>query len=118
MELNKKVQSGSLKISEDVILTVTKQTVLDVPGVAGLAQGKFNLKNFVVRSDIESSIKITLNVDVAQIDISVNLQYGYKIKDVAQRIQENVKATVQNMTGVTVSKVNVFIADVTKEENY
>jgi len=118
MEMDKKVQGGSLKISEDVILMVTKQTVLEIPGVDSLAHGKFNLKNFVVRSDIESSIKVTLNVDVAQIDISVNLKYGYKIKDVAQRIQENVKATVQNMTGVTVSKVNVFIAGVAKEENF
>ena len=116
MEKGRTIQTGSLKISEDVILTITRQAVMDVPGVYGLAQGRFSLKDFVVRSDTENSIKIILNVDVAQINICVNLLYGYKIKDTAQQIQENVKAMVQNMTGITVSKVNVFIANVVKEE--
>ena len=116
MEKERTVQTGSLKISEDVILTITRQVVMDIAGVHSLAQGRFSLKDFIVRSDMENSIKITLNVDVAQINICVNLIYGYKIKDVAQQIQENFKATVQNMTGITVSKVNVFIAGVEKEE--
>lgn len=116
MEKGRTVQTGSLKISEDVILTITRQAVMDVPGVHSLAQGRFSLKDFVVRSDTENSIKIILNVDVAQINICVNLLYGYKIKDAAQQIQENVKAMVQNMTGITVSKVNVYIANVVKEE--
>lgn len=116
MENGRTTQAGSLKISEDVILTVTRQVVHDVEGVYSLAPGHFSLKDFVVRSDMENSIKIILNVDVAQINICVNLIYGYKIKDVAQKIQENVKSTVQNMTGITVSKVNVFIAGVVKEE--
>ncbi len=116
MEKGRTAQTGSLKISEDVVLTITHQAVMDIAGVHSLAQGRFSLKDFVIRSDMENSIKIILNVDVAQINISVNLVYGYKIKDVAQQIQENVKATVQNMTGITVSKVNVFIAGVVKEE--
>lgn len=111
-----KEKGGSLKISEEVILTITKQAVLDVPGVAGLAAGRFNVKDLIVRSELENSIRIALNVDVAQITVSVNLIYGYKIKDVAQQIQESVKSTVQNMTGITVSKVNVFICGVEKAE--
>ncbi len=116
MEKGRTVQAGSLKISEDVILTITRQAVMDVPGVHSLAQGRFRLKDFLVHSETDNSIKIVLNVDVAQIHVSVNLVYGYKIKEVAQQIQENVKATVQNMTGITVSKVNVFIAGVAKQE--
>ncbi|MGI5895780.1 MAG: Asp23/Gls24 family envelope stress response protein [Oscillospiraceae bacterium] len=116
MEKGRTAQSGSLRISEDVILTITKQVVLDVEGVHSLASGRFSLKDFVVRSETANPIRIVLNVDVAQINICVNLVYGYKIKDVAEQIQSNVKATVQNMTGITVSKVNVYIAGVVKEE--
>ena len=116
MEKGRTAQSGSLQISEDVILTITKQVVLDVEGVHSLASGRFSLKDFVVRSETANPIRIVLNVDVAQINICINLVYGYKIKDVAEQIQSNVKATVQNMTGITVSKVNVYIAGVVKEE--
>lgn len=116
MEIGKNAQAGSLKISEEVVLTITRQTVLDVTGVHSLAQGRLNLKDLMLRSHSENSIKIILNVDVAQISLCVNLIYGYKIKDVAQQIQENVKAAVQNMTGITVSKVDVLVAGVVKEE--
>ena len=37
---------------------------------------------------------------------------GYNIVSVCEQIQERVKAAVQSMTGVTVSKVNVSVADV------
>lgn len=111
-----KAKSGSLKISEDVILTITKQVVTDIPGVHSLAPGRFNVRDLVVRSKAEPSIRILLNVDVAQISVSVNLIYGYKIKEVAQQIQESVKSTVQNMTGITVSKVNIYICGVKKTE--
>ncbi len=117
MEKERITQTGSLKISEEVVLTITRQVVLDVAGVHSLAQGHFGWKNLLLRSShAENSIDIALNVDVAQISLCVNLIYGYKIKDVAQQIQEDVKATVQNMTGITVSKVNVLIAGVIKEE--
>lgn len=116
MEKGRTAQTGSLRVAEDVVLTITHQVVSEVEGVHSLAAGQFSFKNLLVRSEPASPIKIVLNVDVAQINICVNLVYGYKIKDVAEQIQSNVKATVQNMTGVTVSKVNVYIAGVIKEE--
>ena len=48
----------------------------------------------------------------AQIDLYVNLLYGYKIKEVAEEIQKQVKSMVQNMTGITVSKVNIKVTGI------
>ena len=111
-----KMLDGSLKISEEVLLTITKQAILDVPGVDSLATDPYSFKGLLISSGLKKPIAITTSADVAQIAVSVNLSSGYKIREVAQRIQETVKSTVQNMTGVTVSKVNVYIAGVKKEE--
>ena len=46
MENGRTTQAGSLKISEDVILTITRQVVHDVEGVYSLAPGHFSLKRF------------------------------------------------------------------------
>ena len=117
MEKERTVQTRSLRVSESVVYTVTKQTVMEIDGVHSLAPGRVSVKNFLLRSKpAEDSIKIVLSVDSAQISVSVNLLYGYKIKEIAERIQKNVKAAVQNMTGITVSKVNVHIAGVVKNE--
>ena len=117
MKLDKAAHTGSLKISEDVIMTITKQVTSEIEGVHSLASGRINLKDLIVRSDAEGSIKISMDADSTEISICIFLTYGFKIKEVAQKIQENVKSTVQNMTGVTVSKVNVFIVDVVKAAN-
>ena len=78
MEINKSAaQKGSLKISEDVIITVAKQAALDVAGVAGFSDGEFSIKRFIVKSNPVSPIKMTMNADSAQIDLYVNLLYGY-----------------------------------------
>ena len=39
-------------------------------------------------------------------------EYGYNIMDVSAKIQEKVKAAVENMTGLTVADVNIRIAGV------
>ncbi len=109
--------SGNLKISEDVISTVTKLTVKEVKGVHSLALSPANLKDALLKVDANRPIRISLNGDVAQIDISVNLRYGFKIREVAEEIQTSVKDAVQNMTGVTVSKVNVYVAGVKFRED-
>ena len=44
------------------------------------------------------------------------VDFGCKIPAVCEKIQENVKSTVQNMTSITVSKVNLVVAGVAVEE--
>lgn len=113
MEINKSAApKGSLKISEEVVLTVAKQAAFDVAGVAGLSNGELSVKRFLTKANPVSPIKITMSADSAQIDVCVNLLYGYKIKEVAEELQEKVKSTVQNMTGITVSKVNIKVAGI------
>ena len=40
---------------------------------------------------------------------------GYKVKDIAEKIQNDIKEEVQNMTGITVSAVNIYVADATNK---
>lgn len=104
--------SGSVKISEDVISKIAILTVSEIDGVYSLAQSNAGIKELAFRSDAKSPVKISLNGGVAQINISVMLKLGYKVKNICEKIQESVKDSVQNMTGVTVSKVNIYVAGV------
>ena len=56
------------------------------------------------------------NDDVAVIDVYVNLKYGAKIPIVSENIQKSVKNAVQNMTGIVVAKVNIFVVGITFDE--
>ncbi len=107
---------GSLKISQEVIATIASVATKEIDGVAGMAACPANLKKFLVKSPSAKSINIALNDDIAVIDVYVNLKYGARIPEVSESIQKSVKEAVQNMTGIVVSKVNVFVSGITFED--
>ena len=43
----------------------------------------------------------------AELTLNLVVKFGAKIPAVAEKVQENVKSAVQNMTNVTVSRVNL-----------
>ena len=59
--------------------------------------------------------KVDVLEDVVTIDATVNLKYGYHVKDVSVKVQEKVKVAVENMTGLTVADVNVRVAGIEVE---
>ena len=109
---NDKVQ-GQLKVSKEVILTITKNAVLAVDGVCSIANAKKKMLKgmFFSKTDFES-IKIDFVNDTVEISVYIFVDPGAKVKSVAEQVQNRVKNEVQSMTGVTVSKVNVTISDV------
>lgn len=106
MDNVKKSSSGSLKISEDVIIIVARLAALDVNGVAGLSGEITKL------SKLKNNGPITVKMyeDVAALDIKIKVKNGVKAVAVAQEVQSAVKESIQTMTGVAVARVNV-IAD-------
>lgn len=106
MEVVRDAVSSELKISDDVIITVTRLAALEVRGVAGLA-GEVN-----VFSKIKNNppIKVSMVGDVAAIDVKIKVSGNAKVFQVAQEVQTAVKENVQTMTGIPVAQVNVIIS--------
>ena len=50
--------------------------------------------------------------DVVKIDVNIIVEYGSRIPDVAFEIQNRVKKSVENMTGLKVEEVNVHVQGV------
>ena len=110
MEIKNTKATGSIKISEDVIETIVKTVLNETDGVHSLATPSVSAAEMMIKNVTLKPINVTLSADSAAIDININLDYGVKVKPVAETIQERVKDTVQDMTGVAVNKVNVYIA--------
>ncbi len=105
MKENKRSVQSTLRISEDVIITVARLAALDVKGVAGLCGENSAL------SRLRKNAPITISVigDVAAVDIKIIVKSSAKACIVAQRVQTAVKENIQNMTGITVAQVNVSV---------
>lgn len=103
---------GSLRISREVIATITSAAALEIEGVASLATFTQNIKGWLMKKQTARPIVIDLNDDVAIVDIHVLLKDGVHIQKVSERIQVAVKEAVQSMTGIAVAKVNVNVAGI------
>ena len=103
--------AGNVKISDEVIITIAAVAVSEVNGVSCISgtlseiAQKFGKKNFV------KGIKVT-NGDELTIDVNVVVNYGVRIPEVAWSVQDNVKKSVELMSGLTVGKVNVHVVGV------
>lgn len=103
--------NGSIRISDEVIMTIASVAVSEIEGancISGtlneIAQ-KFGKKNFA------KGIKVSMEDDVV-IDINIAVDFGAKIPDVAWNVQDNVKKSIELMSGLSVSRVNVHVVDI------
>ncbi|MBE6788214.1 MAG: Asp23/Gls24 family envelope stress response protein [Ruminococcaceae bacterium] len=116
-EFSEKVDNvGNLKISEDVVAAITRIATKEVEGVAELAVAPSNIKGFFKSKPIKSAVSVDLNDGVAVIDVYLKIKYGAKVQSVASEIQKKIKDSVQNMTSIAVSKVNIHVSGIVIDE--
>ncbi|MDD3429873.1 MAG: Asp23/Gls24 family envelope stress response protein [Oscillospiraceae bacterium] len=107
---------GSLQISTDVIEKIAKLATLEIEGVTDVSCTTMGVKGiFNKRVNIQKPITVELIEDVAEITVRLMIAYGSKIPNLCEKVQTNVKSSVQSMTSITVSKVNIIVTGVTLE---
>lgn len=109
---------GEVNIVPEVIATIISRTVISIAAVAGLAtHAKGGIGTLLGTKELEKGIKVDLkeNKEVST-TISVILEYGSIIIQVAREIQKKVKEELENKTGLKVTSVNVNIQGVHVEE--
>ena len=113
MELqNMDLRGGSLQISTEVLGKIARCAALEVAGVAEVSFGSQNrkVKDFLERANVQSPVTVEMRDGTAEITLHLVVAFGARIPSVAEKVQENVKTAVQNMTNVTVSRVDLVIA--------
>ena len=104
---------GEIIIADEVIAVITGLAAMDVEGVASLAgNATRELISKIGIKTLSKGIKVDVLQDVVTIDAALNLKYGYNIKTVSEKVQEKVKAAVENMTGLKVADVNIRVAGI------
>ena len=114
---NMDLQGGSLQISTEVIAKIARCAALEVEGVAEVSCGTQNKKlKDLLEASIQPPVAVEMRDGTAELTLHLIMASGARIPAVAEKVQENVKSAVQNMTSVTVSRVNLVIADLAAEQ--
>lgn len=105
--------NANVKIANDVVGKIAAIAALEVEGVTAMGNnitteilGKIGAKNIL------KNVKVDFVGKEVSIDIIVTIEYGYSIPATSQKVQARVKQSVENMTGLSVSNVDVRIAGI------
>ena len=64
------------------------------------------------KKNLSKGVKVDVLDGVVTVSLSLNLRFGKNIMEVSSRVQEKVKAAIENMTGLSVADVNIKVAGV------
>ena len=104
---------GQVQIADEVVAIIAGLAATEIEGVASMAGnitnelvGKLGMKN------LATGVRVEVSPASVIVDMALNVKYGYSIPDISKTVQEKVKTAIENMTGLTVSEVNIRIAGV------
>ena len=104
-------KDNGIEISNDVIAVIAGVAVTEVQGVSSMSGGLA----WGITEVLAKGIKVEKTENNTKIDVNIIVEYGSRIPDVAFEIQNRVKKSVEDMTGLKVEEVNVHIQGVNTE---
>lgn len=101
---------GMIDISSTAVTTIARQAINQCYGVVGMANRNLadGIANLLSR-DSRRGIEVSLHDDELVIDVYVIVEYGVRIRAVAESIQNTVKFHVEKALGLPVEAVNVYV---------
>ncbi|MCA9933460.1 MAG: Asp23/Gls24 family envelope stress response protein [Ardenticatenaceae bacterium] len=101
---------GTIDISETTVTTVASRAINQCYGVVGMSSKNLvnGIANLLSR-DSKRGIEVSFENDEITIDVYVIVEYGVRIRAVAESIQNTVKFHVEKSLGLPVHAVNVYV---------
>ena len=113
--VNNESAIGIVKISDEVVSVIAGIAANEIQRIVEIPHGVSSNISQILKGKKASSgkaVKVTLEEDKAIIELNVAVEYGMRIPEVVASVQENVKRTVEAMTGLKVDKVNVNVQNI------
>ena len=109
-------KKGKVEIDRDILLSIINLATKEINGVQSLTNDYLPLYKKMLKPKNEGvSIKFDTN-GVVDVDVYVKVYIGYSVPDVAFRIQENIKNSLNTMVGIKPGKINVHVYGVVCDE--
>lgn len=104
---------GQVQIADEVVAIIAGLAATEVEGVASMAGNITNeLVSKLGKKSLSKGIRVKVEDGIVNVNVAINIAYGYSVPKTCKKVQEKVKAAIENMTGLEVEKVDIQIANV------
>ena len=105
---------GEVTINSDVIAAYAGSVAVECFGIVGMAavNAKDGLVKLLKRDTMTHGISVKIEDNRIKLAFHIIIAYGVSISTVADNLIENVKYKVEEFTGMSVERVNIFVEGV------
>ena len=104
---------GNIHIAEEVLAAVAASAAAEVAGVSGLsANFGSDIAELLGKKNQGKGVRIQVEEEKISVEVAILMAYGHTIPEVGKAVQENVKTTMESITGLDIAAVNVSVAGV------
>ena len=104
------IQGGKIVFAEDVVATIAYLAACEVEGVhAMIGTTMEGLSEKLGKKNYTKGVKVEVGSEECACDITIVVKYGYRIQEVALKVQQEIKNAIETMTGLKVVEVNINV---------
>ena len=115
IDMERDQESGQITYANEVIATIVSVATTEVDGISGIA-GSGSLSGILAKGKTPRGVKVDIDGQNVGVDVSVTVDYGMPIQKVGRYAQENVRKSIESMTGLHVEKVDLHVVGVSFEK--
>ena len=107
-------QLGAVMIAPEVIARYAGSVAVECFGIVGMAMVnvKDGLVKLLKRDNLTRGVNVQINDNKITLSFHVIVSYGVSISAVSDNLISNVKYKVEEFTGMTIEKINIFVEGV------
>ncbi|MBQ8507912.1 MAG: Asp23/Gls24 family envelope stress response protein [Clostridia bacterium] len=110
--------NGTVSFATEVVATIAGLAATEVEGVASMSSQNGGFADMFSRKNTRNftkGVRIDLDGNKVTVDVTIVVEYGSPVPDVARSIQENVKKAIETMSGLDVHAVDVHVSGISFE---
>jgi uncharacterized alkaline shock family protein YloU len=115
MPMQLATDNGKIEVADQVIAVIAGSAAMDCYGLVGMASRK-GLKDGIAellgRENLSRGVEVRREGELLHLDLYVIVSYGTRISEVAHNIQSKVKYVLDEVVGLKVDFVNIFVQGV------
>ena len=108
----KKQAKGNVTYGSNIVLSVINLATKEIAGVSSIVTKFSSMLKRWFSNNYYEGVKVTYNKNAMNVDVYINVCFGYNVTEVAYRVQENIKNSLSGMIDVKINKINIHVLGV------
>ena len=102
IDMEKGQDNGQITYANEVIATIVSVATTEVEGISGISgiSSTNSIGGILAKGKTPRGVRVDVSGQDVNVDVSVTVDYGMPIQKVGRNAQENVRKSIESMTGL------------------